>query len=178
MRRAILVNGIPASGKTGVSRALAEATGWPLMILDTVKEPFFDHLGTGDRAWNRSLGRASSQAIWSAVADWPDPVGVIVDAWFGFEPRDMLEGHLARARIAATVEVWCHAPAEVIVERYRARLGLRHPGHPGAAYIPEIAPLAARAAPLGGGAVIDVDTTLPLDGPGLARRVLAAFGEA
>jgi predicted kinase len=176
MRRAILVNGIPASGKTGVSRAIADATGWPLMTLDTVKEPFFDHLGTGDRAWNRSLGRASSQAIWSVVADWPDPVGVVVDAWFGFEPREILEAHIARARIGATVEVWCHAPAEVIVERYRARLGSRHPGHPGAEYIPEIAPLAARAAPLERGPVIAVDTTLPVDGPGLARRVMEAFG--
>jgi glucokinase len=178
MRRAILVNGIPASGKTGVSRALAAETGWPLLVLDTVKEPFFDHLGTGDRAWNRALGRASSQAIWSAVADWPDPVGVIVDAWFGFEPRDVLEGHIARARIGATVEVWCHAPAEVIVERYRARLGARHPGHPGAEYIPEIGPLAARAAPLSRGPVIAVDTTEPLDGPGLADRIRSAFGIA
>ena len=137
MRRAILVNGIPASGKTGVSRAVADATGWPLLILDTVKEPFFDHLGTGDRAWNRALGRASSQAIWSVVADWPDPVGVVVDAWFGFEPREILEAHLARARIGATVEVWCHAPAEVIVEALPrpARLAASRPSrrrvHPG-----------------------------------------------
>lgn len=168
MKRAVLVNGIPASGKTGVARALSQATGWPSLALDTVKEPFFDHLGTGDRAWNRALGRASSQAIWSIIAQWPDPFTVIVDAWFGFEPREVLEGYIAGAGIARTAEIWCHAPADVIVERYRARLASRHPGHPGAEYVPEIPALAARAGPLHRGPLLDVDTTVPVDAADVA----------
>jgi glucokinase len=163
VKRAALVNGVPASGKSTVARGLADRLGWPLLRLDTVKEPFFDALGIGDRAFNRKLGRASSAAIWSIVADGPPGMGVVVDAWFGFEPRELLDDHLRRAGVARTAEVWCHAPAEELARRYAARLDQRHPGHPGAAFIPELIDLAKRAAPLARGPVLDVDTMRPLD---------------
>lgn len=171
MRSAILVNGVPASGKTMVAQALSSSLGCPWLALDTVKEPFFDHLGTGDRAWNRALGRAASQAIWALVAGWPQTVTPIVDAWFGFEPRDVLESHLARAGITRTIEVWCHAPVDVIVERYGARLGERHPGHPGAEYLPELPALVARARPLERGPLVEVDTSRAVDTTALAFQI-------
>jgi predicted kinase len=49
MKRAVLVNGVPASGKSTVARGISVRTGWLLLILDRVKEPFFDELGIGDR---------------------------------------------------------------------------------------------------------------------------------
>lgn len=171
MKAAILVNGIPASGKTRIARALSAETGWPWLALDTVKEPFFDHLGTGDRAWNRALGRAASQAIWSLVAGWPEALTPIVDAWFGFEPLETLEGHFQTAGIARTIEIWCHAPAEVIAERYAARLGERHSGHPGAEYVPELPALSARARPLGRGPLLEVDTSKDVDSAAVAAWV-------
>lgn len=162
-RRAVLVNGIPASGKSTVSRGIADRMGWPLLALDTVKNPFLEVLGGADREFNRTLGRASYQAIWSLVGDAPAGSTFIVDAWFGFQPRQVLEDHLRRAGVEHTVEIWCHAPGEVLAERYGARLGQRLPGHPGAAYIPELIELAKRAEPLRRGPLFDVDTTRPID---------------
>ena len=49
MKRAILVNGVPASGKSTVARAVTDRFGWPLLALDTIKEPFFDEIGAVDR---------------------------------------------------------------------------------------------------------------------------------
>ncbi|TPO01820.1 transcriptional regulator, partial [Mesorhizobium sp. CU2] len=69
----------------------------------------------------------------------------------------------ARAGVGQTAEIWCHAPGEVLAERYRARLDQRLPGHPGAAYIPELIELAKRAEPLRRGPLFDVDTTKPID---------------
>jgi glucokinase len=175
VKAAVLVNGIPASGKTRIARALSSETGWPWLALDTVKEPFFDQMGTGDRAWNMALGRAASQAIWSLVAGWPPTVTPIVDAWFGFEPVEVVEGHLRAAGIRRTVEIWCHAPAEMIVERYAARLDERHPGHPGADYLAEIPALAARARPLGLGPLFDLDTSKTVDAASLAARIAEAL---
>ncbi|RWF43342.1 MAG: ROK family protein [Mesorhizobium sp.] len=162
-RRAVLVNGIPASGKSTVSRGIADRMGWPLLALDTVKNPFLEVLGGADREFNRTLGRASYQAIWSVVGDAPAGSTFIVDAWFGFQPRQVLEDHLRKAGVEHTVEIWCHAPGEVLAERYGARLGQRLPGHPGAAYIPELIELAKRAEPLRRGPLFDVDTTRPID---------------
>ncbi|PTE11825.1 ROK family protein [Mesorhizobium helmanticense] len=162
-RRAVLVNGIPASGKSTVSRGIADRMGWPLLALDTVKNPFLEVLGGGDREFNRTLGRASYQAIWSVVGEAPAGTTVIVDAWFGFQPRQILEDHLRKAGVEQTAEIWCHAPGEVLAERYRARLDQRPAGHPGAAYIPELIELARRAEPLRRGPLFDVDTTKPID---------------
>ncbi|AZO27777.1 MULTISPECIES: ROK family protein [Mesorhizobium] len=162
-RRAVLVNGIPASGKGTVSRGIADRMGWPLLALDTVKNPFLEILGGADREFNRTLGRASYQAIWSVVGEAPAGVTFVVDAWFGFQPRDVLEDHLRKAGVERTAEIWCHAPGEVLAERYRARLDQRPAGHPGAAYIPELIELAKRAEPLRRGPLFDVDTTQPVD---------------
>lgn len=159
MKRAILVNGIPASGKSTVARGLAERLGCPLMTLDTVKDPLFDHFGIGDREHNRKLGRASYAIIFAAVRDWPDGTSVVIDAWFGFQPLDILDSHLAGAGLGSVAEIWCHAPPDVLAERYRSRLETRGAGHPGADYIPELVALAARAAPTGRAPVFAVDTT-------------------
>ncbi|GLS38353.1 hypothetical protein GCM10010869_39470 [Mesorhizobium tianshanense] len=161
-RRAVLVNGIPASGKSTVSRGIAERMGWPLLTLDTIKNPFLEALGGGDREFNRTLGRASYQAIWSVVGEAPAGTIFVIDAWFGFQPRQVLEDHLQRAGVEQTAEIWCHAPGEVLAERYRARLDQRPAGHPGAAYIPELIELAKRAEPLRRGPLFDVDTTKPI----------------
>jgi glucokinase len=167
-KRAVLVNGVPASGKSSVARALADATGWPILTLDTIKNPFLTILSPGDRVFNRTLGRASYAAIFDLMADAPAGSTFIVDAWFGFQPREVLEQGLAHAGVSELAEIWCHAPPDVIGARYDARLGARPAGHPGREYVPELVALAARAAPTGLAPRLDVDTTRPLDTGALA----------
>ena len=161
-KRAVLVNGVPASGKSAVARALADATGWPLLTLDTIKNPFLLALPPGDRLFNRSLGRASYAVIFDLIADAPAGSCFIIDAWFGFQPLDTLQQGLARTGVEEVAELWCHAPPDVVADRYRARLHLRPAGHPGAAYIPELIALAESARPTGLGPRLDIDTTAPL----------------
>lgn len=175
-RRAVLVNGVPASGKSGVARALSDATGWPILTLDTIKNPFLAELPPGDRLFNRTLGRASYAAIFDLIADAPAGSTFIVDAWFGFQPLEILTGHLARAGVAQVAEVWCHAPPDTIGARYAARLDSRPAGHPGAEYVPELIALAARARPTGLAPCLDVDTTQTPDPADLRRFVDRTFG--
>jgi len=162
-RRAILVNGVPASGKSGVARALADALGWPLLALDTVKAPFLDALPQGDRDFNRTLGRASCQAMLRVMADAAPGTGFVLDAWFGFQPIGLLSEGLCQANSDAVAEIWCEAPPDEIGRRYAERAKRRGPGHPGLDYVPELVALAGRAAPTGTAAVMRVDTTRPLD---------------
>ncbi|MES2433550.1 MAG: ROK family protein [Pseudomonadota bacterium] len=161
-KRAVFVNGVPASGKSGVARALSAATGWPILALDTVKNPFLTILPPGDRLFNRTLGRASYAAIFDLIADAPANTTVIIDAWFGFQPIETLQDHIARAGLSEIAELWCHAPPEVIGARYAARLGDRPAGHPGADYVPELITLAQGAKATGLAPRRDVDTTHPI----------------
>jgi glucokinase len=162
-KRVVMVNGVPASGKSSVARALADAMGWPILALDTIKNPFLATLPPGDRLFNRTLGRASYAAIFDLVADAPPGSTFIIDAWFGFQPVEMLEDGLARAGVTDLAEVWCHAPPQTVGNRYAARLALRPAGHPGAEYVPELVALAERAMPTGLAPRLDVDTTRDLD---------------
>lgn len=174
-RRLVMVNGVPASGKSSLAHALAERTGWPLLALDTIKEPFLELLDGVDRPFNRLLGRASYKAIFAAIGEAAEGSTFIVDAWFGFQPAEVLREHVEMAGIGEVVELWCHAPPEVIGERYAARLGSRLPGHPGAGYVPELIGLAGRAGPVGLGPVLDVDTTRPADAEAVIAWIAGAF---
>ncbi len=170
-RAAILVNGVPASGKSTVSRRIAAELALPLLALDTVKEALFAELGTGDRLHNRRFGRASYGAIWALVGEFPAQSAVVVDAWFGFQPLELLQTHLGRAGVARTVEVWCTAPPDVIARRYAERAAARHAGHLGLDYVEELRALAASARPLEIGPVVPVDTSRPVDWAGVIDRV-------
>ncbi len=177
MKRAVLVNGVPASGKSTLARSLSRQTGWPLLTLDTLKEALFTHLGVGDREYNRKLGRASYQAMFALIGDFPPRSTVIVDAWFGFQPREVLQSHLALAGVGAVVEVWAHARPETVGARYAARVGARSAGHLGLEYAPELIDLARRAQPLGLFPRLDVDgeQPTPLD---LASSIARLFPQS
>lgn len=162
-KRLIMVNGIPASGKSSVSSALSRKTGWPVIALDAVKNPFLELIPDVDRPFNRILGRASYKSIFSIIGESAPASTFIVDAWFGFQPTDVLREHIAMAGITEIVELWCHAPPEVISERYRNRIDKRPKGHPGLAYVPELIELARKAEPSRLGPTYEVETTRPFD---------------
>ena len=162
MRRAVLVNGVPASGKSSAAERLTEhlqrqgIAAVPL-ALDRVKEALFDHLGAGDREHNRQLGRASYQSLFATIAAFPDALVPVVDVWFGFQPKPVLVQHLSLARIDLVVELWCDVSPAVAAERYRRRAASRPAGHPPADYADELAVLAKTAAPMALGPVVRLD---------------------
>jgi len=160
-RHVVLINGLPASGKTMMGKSLSSLLGAPLLSLDTIKEAMFDVLGIGDREYNRSLGRACKEIIWSVIPDFPENSTILVDAWFGFPPYDLVTNGLQKAGVKNFVEIWCDAPGELLAKRYVERVGLRHKGHPGKEYGAELSEVAKRAAPMGIGPVLRVDMSAP-----------------
>lgn len=159
----VLVNGVPASGKSTVARLLSEHFALPILTIDDIKEPFmaqFDHI---DRPFNRRLGCAAYEVIWSIVADSPAQCVFIIDAWFGFQPKETLEEYLRQAGITRVIEIWNQIPGELAVARYGQRLEVRRRGHPGEEYLPELLKLADNAQPMALGEVFTVNQTKPLD---------------
>ncbi len=175
-KRLVLVNGVPASGKSRVAASLSSATGWPILSLDTIKNPFLEEIGNVDRPFNRKLGRASLRAMFSILRDAPAGTTAIMDAWFGFQPQDFVQGLVEEAGVDATAEIWCTAPPDIIGARYGARAASRLPGHPGLEYVAELVALASRAEPSRFGPVHPVDTTEPLDIEAVRRFLDHALG--
>ena len=84
---------------------------------------------------------------------------MVIDAWFSFQPLDILSQFIEHAGIAEVVEVWCNAPPKTIGARYLERAAKRSAGHLGPGYVSELIALAGRAKPTGLFPVIDVDTS-------------------
>lgn len=149
----VLVNGVPASGKSTVVRHLSEHFDLPSLSVDGIKEPFMAQFSDLDRETNRQLGRAACRAIGDIVARAPEKCVYVVDAWFGFQPPEFWQAIFEQANVKQLLEIWNAVSPESAVARYAARLNERKPGHPGEDYLPELYALARRAAPLALGPV-------------------------
>jgi glucokinase len=172
----VMVNGVPASGKSTVAKALATQTGWPILSIDTLKDPHLELIENVDRDFNRVLGQASYKAIFAVIRDAAPGTTFIVDAWFGFQPLDKLKELTAMAGITRIAELWCHAPPQTVGERYRRRASSRLPGHPGPDYVPELVTLAGKAQPSRLGPMLEIDTTQPCDLDQVREFVAREFG--
>jgi predicted kinase len=121
---AIVVAGIPASGKTTLATELAAHLGWPLLSKDVIKEALFDALGTGDLPWSQQVGRAGHLVMYTLV---PGAPRVVLEANFqqGIAEPQLLALH------RRLIQVYCRCPVELAVQRYRERRQDpgRHPGH-------------------------------------------------
>lgn len=124
-----------------------------------------------DRPLNRQLGCAAYDVIWSIVAQSPTSCVWLIDAWFGFQPKEMLQKLMQQAGVEKVLEIWNQISPALAVERYARRLAQRRPGHPGEEYLPELALLAERAEPMRLGKVFQVDQQKSLDYEALNRWI-------
>jgi adenylate kinase family enzyme len=152
----IVVSGLPASGKTTLTRRLSAALRLPLLSLDTIKEAIVDEITVEDRFAVRSAAR---EIVARLVQD--SPAGCLVDIWVNpvRDTRDVTErlGTIAGVRY---LEVVCRVPTEQAVERYADRT--RHPAHLAAGdddALTRIREAGPRIASLGLGPAYDVDTS-------------------
>ncbi len=158
MKKLILVNGIPASGKSAVARILSEHFNAPLLSIDEIKEPFMLQFSEViDRALNRKLGYAAYHAMFNIVKNAPAGAVFILDAWFGFRDKAVLLDYLTMCGCLRVIEIWNKASPELVAERYQQRCADRVKGHPGEEYIPELMLLAAKAQPMALGEVYTLD---------------------
>lgn len=158
MKEIILVNGIPASGKSSVVRVISEHFGFPVLSLDDIKEPFMlQFTDIIDRPFNRRLGYAAYEAMFKVVNASPDNTVFVLDAWFGFREKDILVNYLGMCGISSPAEIWNKISPSLVAKRYKERCGLRIKGHPGEEYIPELMALAKKAGPMQVGETFIVD---------------------
>lgn len=162
---AVLVNGLPGSGKTTLARGLSRHLGLPLFSKDVIKETHADVLGTEpagwpQRRWNAALGAAASETMWSLVAD--APAGAVLESAWPADVRHFVVQGLARAGRPAVVEIWCGVPLETARRRYEARHP-RHPIHGDLLTDDDWERWRRTARPLEIGPVLRVDTAQPVD---------------
>ncbi|TCK66415.1 AAA family ATPase [Curtobacterium sp. PhB136] len=174
---AIIVNGMPGSGKSTVGAALAEVLGCPFLSKDRIKEPLADI--AGPMIASRPLGAIAMTTMWAMAGAVEH--GVVLDAvWLPSRDRAFLEAGLASAGSPRAVEVWCdvdHATAvERLTDRYDPGSPVRHEVHGDLtdilAFWDEHGPTAG---PIGLGPVVRVDTTRSYDVGQLVQEIASHF---
>jgi len=164
MRKIILVNGIPASGKSFMAKKISQFFDAPILSIDEIKEPFMKRFrGDIDRQLNRMLGSAAYEAMFRIIAASPEDTLFIADAWFGFRDKKVLEEYLKMAGCQKIIEVWNKISADTVSSRYYTRCSSRVKGHPGEEYIPELINLSESATPMAFGPVYTIDQDDPSD---------------
>jgi predicted kinase len=128
----IIINGMPATGKTTIARSLSEQLNVPVIAKDTIKEFLFDTLGVKDRDWSRLLGGTSNDVLY-----------LLADALLGGGQSIIMESSFerkfARSQIKTLIqtyhplvtEIYCTTERTVRRKRFmeRNQSGKRHAGH-------------------------------------------------
>jgi adenylylsulfate kinase-like enzyme len=126
-KQAIVMSGLPASGKSTIGRALSEALSIPILDKDDFLERLYDQRGVGDRDWRRQLSRESDDLFRQEAIKRPE--AVLVSHWRPRSttadtgtPTDWLSETFKQI-----VEVHCACSPELAAQRFVERK--RHAGH-------------------------------------------------
>lgn len=127
----IIVGGSLATGKSTISKHIADATGYQRIALDEIKEAMFDLGGYRDREWSKEIGRLSFPIFQDLIGMHLDRgESVIADATFlWLDDADWIQ-ELAQTHGAELKQIWLTADPHVLRERFIKRSQTaRHPGH-------------------------------------------------
>lgn len=173
-RTIVMISGAPGVGKTTIARPLARALDMPLFAKDSIKERIHDVLtetGPVEDGWSRRLGAAAMEMLWLLAADAPSCV-LEANFWTGHEGQNASLRALSDG--GTLVEVYCTAPRELVMQRFRERFvaGERHSVHTDQELTLERWEKDF-SAPIGIGHVVEVDTSTPVDVARVAAEVRA-----
>ncbi len=128
----IIISGAPASGKTTLSKDLAQKFNLPVINKDEIKELLFNTIGIRDEEWGLKLGGASFELTYlfsEKLLQTGKPF--IVEG--NFDNRYSTKAFLdIRKRIPyKVVQLYCYCETYILYERFinRNNSGERHIGH-------------------------------------------------
>jgi shikimate kinase len=176
----VIVSGLPASGKSTLSRTLAAALSLTLIDKDVILEGLFEMLGTGDADWRQKLSRGSDEILRRLVKS---SAGAVVTSFWRHHLMKGNSGtptHWISSASQRIVEVYCVCDPEIAAARFVTRQ--RHPGHLDTSKpLEEVMSdfrLLSRMGPLRIGRLVQVNTSGNVDVRAIGTQVGCLLAEA
>lgn len=123
----IIVNGLPATGKTTLANKLSEQLNLPIFRKDDIKESLGDALTTIDKEIAYNLGLFSRLVINYIVQQLQHAQSYVIDS--NFSPGPQTEIFIKLVRDLNVIEIFLKANGDVLFERFSKRVISRHPTH-------------------------------------------------
>ncbi|MCD4704502.1 ATP-binding protein [bacterium] len=128
----IIISGLPCTGKTTLSKKIADKFKLPLINKDSIKESLFDSLGFKDREWSKKIGIASYKTLYQIIELLlQTKQSFIVESNFKPEFDNQKFQNLQNKYKFETLQIICETKGKILLERFqkRSESGERHPGH-------------------------------------------------
>jgi len=117
----ILIMGLPATGKTTLSKKVAEAFDLPLISRDEIKVQIMDSVGWGDREWSKKVGKASYSLQDYMIKHLAhSKASFIVESDFAPEFANEKFNRIHEAGYDI-IQIICSASDDVIIKRFKER---------------------------------------------------------
>lgn len=160
----IVINGLPASGKSTLAQYISETARLPIFAKDDFKELLADSTGFLEYEQTRKFGKVSYEILFLIARKClAQKVSLIIEGNFtlGMETLEFVSN--MKALPVDTYEIHCFAKGQILVDRFLSRK--RHPVHrslDSSAYKAYAETLRAeKLPPLGLMNYIEVDTSDP-----------------
>ena len=117
----ILVMGLPATGKTTVSKQIATALQLPIIARDEIKVKIMDEIGWGDREWSKKVGKASYSLLYYFIDQLINThASFVVESDFAPEHANERLMNIHK-RGYDIIQIICSASDDIIIERWKSR---------------------------------------------------------
>lgn len=131
MQKLLIIAGMPATGKTTISKKISAALGLPVLEKDEIKEELIDTLGYKDRVEKRRLDVAATAVLMrSAESILQSGSSLIIVNNFRKDMEEPVRKMIERCGCKAAM-LFLDGDHEVFYHRYveRDRKRMRHLGH-------------------------------------------------
>ena len=127
----VIFTGLPGTGKTTLSRQVADALHISLIAKDDIKEIMYDRIGWSDKAFSAKLARATF-GIMEYFTERHLKNGEPIALESNYSPKLASEQFQEWQKLygCRIIQVICRTEVTVLAQRYFERQhGDRHPGH-------------------------------------------------
>lgn len=128
----VVITGLPGTGKTTLSKQMADALGVPLIAKDAIKEIMYDTIGWSDKEFSGKLARATFGIIEYVVEEnLRTGRSIIVEGNYAPKLASKQFQQWQEQYGCAITQIVCRTDLDVLAQRYLDRLksGQRHEGH-------------------------------------------------
>lgn len=129
----IIISGLPATGKTTLSKKISDSFNLPLISMDAIKELMWNSLGHEfDFEFNDKIGRSAFEIVFHFIeASLSKGVSLVVEAHFNPELNNERFNNLSKIFDAEILQIHCGCETDVLRKRFKERMKRNdyHKGH-------------------------------------------------